>query len=298
MVPQFAEVELAGTDFAKAGYLGNLLAKARLTPAELDRAITAMAAIDSDFELRQALARAFDSQEFDEARFFRLLEVASTIESDFERGELLLPLVDRLPDSPAAHEAWLAAASKVGSDFELGRVLARALETELGDAAFTARVLATASERMGSDFELRQTMERSRKRWSEPLVAAAYLDGVEKLGFKMADVKILTATHAHGDHVAGLAALKRLTGAQMMMSEADAALLEDGGISDFRFGDGRTPSFEAVKVDRRLKDQDTIVLGGVGGSKGGIFFDPSVDIACRSRSGDRHDLAAVGELRD
>jgi metallo-beta-lactamase class B len=89
------------------------------------------------------------------------------------------------------------------------------------------------------------------------------VEGVEKLGFKMADVKILLATHAHGDHVAGLAELKRLTGAQMWMSEADAVLLEDGGISDFRFGDGRTPSFAAVKVDRRLKDQDTIALGGV-----------------------------------
>jgi metallo-beta-lactamase class B len=92
-----------------------------------------------------------------------------------------------------------------------------------------------------------------------PLIA----EGVEQLGFKMADVKILAATHAHGDHVAGLAELKRLTGAQMMMSEADSVLLEDGGISDFRFGDGRTPSFEAVKVDRRLKDKDAIALGGV-----------------------------------
>jgi metallo-beta-lactamase class B len=92
-----------------------------------------------------------------------------------------------------------------------------------------------------------------------PLIVA----GVEQLGFKLADVKILTATHAHGDHVAGLAELKRLTGAQLLMSEADAALLEDGGISDFRFGDPRNPSFEAVPVDRRLKDQDTIVLGGV-----------------------------------
>jgi metallo-beta-lactamase class B len=89
------------------------------------------------------------------------------------------------------------------------------------------------------------------------------VEGVEQLGFKMADVKILLATHAHGDHVAGLAELKRLTGARMMMSEADSVLLEDGGISDFRFGDGRTPSFEAVKVDRRLKNQDTIELGGV-----------------------------------
>jgi len=108
--------------------------------------------------------------------------------------------------------------------------------------------------------------------------------GVEQLGFDFDDVEILTATHAHGDHVAGLAELKRLTGAQMMMSEADAVLLEDGGVSDFRFGDGRTPSFDAVKVDRRLKDQDTIALGGVtltahhhpGHTKGAMSFTLTV----------------------
>jgi metallo-beta-lactamase class B len=87
--------------------------------------------------------------------------------------------------------------------------------------------------------------------------------GVEQLGFDFDDVEILLATHAHGDHVAGLAELKRLTGARMMMSEADAVLLEDGGVSDFRFGDPRNPSFEAVQVDRRLKDQDAVTLGGV-----------------------------------
>jgi metallo-beta-lactamase class B len=87
--------------------------------------------------------------------------------------------------------------------------------------------------------------------------------GVEQLGFDFDDVEILLATHAHGDHVAGLAELKRQTGARMLMSTADAVLLEDGGVSDFRFGDGRTPSFEAVQVDRRLDDQDTIELGGV-----------------------------------
>ena len=38
--------------------------------------------------------------------------------------------------------------------------------------------------------------------------------GVEQLGFEFDDVEILLATHAHGDHVAGLAELKRLTGAQ------------------------------------------------------------------------------------
>jgi metallo-beta-lactamase class B len=88
-------------------------------------------------------------------------------------------------------------------------------------------------------------------------------EGVEKLGFKMSDTKILLATHGHGDHVAALAELKKMTGAQMMMSEQDAVLLEDGGKSDFRFGDGVHQSFDPVKVDRRLKNGDKIKLGDV-----------------------------------
>ena len=87
--------------------------------------------------------------------------------------------------------------------------------------------------------------------------------GVEKLGFKFGEVKVLLATHAHGDHVAGLAELKRLTGARVMMMEPDAALLEDGGRSDFRFGDEPGTRFPPVAVDRRLRDRDTVVLGAV-----------------------------------
>jgi metallo-beta-lactamase class B len=77
--------------------------------------------------------------------------------------------------------------------------------------------------------------------------------GVEQLGFKFSDVKVLTATHGHFDHVAGLAELKRMTGAQVVMSERDAELLESGAKSDFRFGDDPAARFEPVKVDRRLK---------------------------------------------
>ena len=87
--------------------------------------------------------------------------------------------------------------------------------------------------------------------------------GIEQLGFKLSDVKILTATHGHFDHVAGLAELKRLTGARVMMSEPDAELLESGAKSDFRFGDDPGARFEPVPVDRKLKNGETIELGGV-----------------------------------
>lgn len=96
-------------------------------------------------------------------------------------------------------------------------------------------------------------------RETEPQIEA----GIKQLGFKLSDVKILTATHGHFDHVAALAELRRKTGAQVVMSDADADLLESGGKSDFRFGDDPTARFEPVKVDRRLRNGDRIELGGV-----------------------------------
>ncbi len=84
---------------------------------------------------------------------------------------------------------------------------------------------------------------------------------VAKLGFKMEDIKILLINHAHYDHCGGAAEIKKLTGARLFASPADATLLEDGGISDFRFG-GDKALFTPVKVDERLKDGQEIRLGG------------------------------------
>jgi metallo-beta-lactamase class B len=79
---------------------------------------------------------------------------------------------------------------------------------------------------------------------------------VEQLGFKISDTKILTATHGHFDHVAGMAALKKMTGAKLVISENDKELLESGGKADFRFGDTPGARFDPVK------DGETITLGG------------------------------------
>ena len=86
---------------------------------------------------------------------------------------------------------------------------------------------------------------------------------VEQLGFKLSDTKILTATHGHFDHVAGMAELKRMTGAKLIVSAQDKELLESGGKLDFRFGETPGARFEPVTVDGILKDSDTISLGGV-----------------------------------
>lgn len=86
---------------------------------------------------------------------------------------------------------------------------------------------------------------------------------VESLGFRFGDIRLLLATHGHWDHVGGMAAIKRLTGARMLMHEADVPVLEDGGNSDFRFfPKGRGTVYEPVRVDQRLEDGETVRLGG------------------------------------
>jgi metallo-beta-lactamase class B len=107
---------------------------------------------------------------------------------------------------------------------------------------------------------------------------------VEQLGFKLADTKILTATHGHFDHVAGFAELKRMTGARLIVSEPDKELFESGGKADFRFGDTPGARFEPVKVDSTFRDNDTISLGGTvltthhhpGHTKGATSFTVNV----------------------
>lgn len=90
---------------------------------------------------------------------------------------------------------------------------------------------------------------------------AGIRSNIEALGFRFSDIKLLLATHGHWDHVAGMAEIKRLTGARMLMHEDDAPMLEDGGNSDYRYVQGRGPIYEAVAVDQRLKDGDKVRLG-------------------------------------
>ncbi len=84
---------------------------------------------------------------------------------------------------------------------------------------------------------------------------------IAKLGFKVADVKYLLNSHAHYDHAAGLAELRRLTKAKLLVSEPDRDLLANGGKGDPNFGD-RFP-FEGVSADETFRDGKKIKVGGV-----------------------------------
>jgi metallo-beta-lactamase class B len=112
---------------------------------------------------------------------------------------------------------------------------------------------------------------------------------VEMLGFNYQDIKIILASHAHFDHAGGIAAVKKATGAKVMIGIRDADVLADGGNSDFDFG-GKGYMFAPVKADRWLKDRDTINFGGMhilvlahpGHTKGSLSFLVRVKDSARS----------------
>ena len=82
---------------------------------------------------------------------------------------------------------------------------------------------------------------------------------IEKLGFKLSDVKIILNSHAHFDHAGGIAELRRLTGAKFLASKQDAPQLERGGVGDPNFGD-KYP-FESIRPDETFDNGTNVSLG-------------------------------------
>jgi metallo-beta-lactamase class B len=81
---------------------------------------------------------------------------------------------------------------------------------------------------------------------------------VEALGFHMSDIKYMLASHAHFDHIQGHAVIQRMTGAQVVVMEADADAIEAGqDLSPLGF-----EGWEPVRVDSRIQDGESVTLGG------------------------------------
>jgi metallo-beta-lactamase class B len=91
-----------------------------------------------------------------------------------------------------------------------------------------------------------------------PMIKAS----IEKLGFKFEDTKILLISHAHWDHDAGSATIKKMTGAAYMVMDADVPVVESGGKADFQYGNSPAYLYQPAKVDRVLHDGDEVKLGG------------------------------------
>src|SRR5712692_1737437 len=132
-----------------------------------------------------------------------------------------------------------------------------------------------------------------------PLIRAS----VEKLGFKFSDVKILLISHAHWDHDAGSAMIKRLTGASYLVMDADVAVVESGGKTDFFYGNTPASLYPPAKVDRVLHDGDEVKLGNAvliahltpGHTKGCTTWTMKVSEAGKTyRAGKTYDVVIVG----
>ena len=88
---------------------------------------------------------------------------------------------------------------------------------------------------------------------------ALIVSNVEKLGFNVRDIRIMISSHAHWDHIEGHAAMKRVTGAQVVALGGDAVALQSGQ-DNSAIG---ARDWEPVTVDRVVEDGDTVTLGGM-----------------------------------
>jgi len=82
---------------------------------------------------------------------------------------------------------------------------------------------------------------------------------VEKLGFKMTDVKIILSSHAHGDHVEGTARLKEMTGAEVWVMKGDDQVVASGGKGQYKYAG----TWKPVKVSKVLQDGEIVKLGDI-----------------------------------
>ncbi|MDH3205503.1 MAG: subclass B3 metallo-beta-lactamase [Gemmatimonadota bacterium] len=83
------------------------------------------------------------------------------------------------------------------------------------------------------------------------------LASIRALGFDPADIRIQLASHAHFDHVGGLADMQQVTGADLVMSAADAAFVRQG--RNFGLNGG----YPAADVARTVGHLETVRLGDI-----------------------------------
>jgi metallo-beta-lactamase class B len=89
--------------------------------------------------------------------------------------------------------------------------------------------------------------------------APQILTNIRRVGFDPKQVKILLNTHGHLDHAGGLAQLKAATGAKLLVSGPDGALMKRGGKGDFGLGDAA--AYPPVKPDGAIRDGQKVKLG-------------------------------------
>ena len=80
---------------------------------------------------------------------------------------------------------------------------------------------------------------------------------MQELGLNPKDVKYILITHGHDDHYGGLKRMQAMTGAKVLMAEADWKLMED---TIRKEGEAAVTS-KLIPRDMIVKDGDTLKLG-------------------------------------
>lgn len=94
---------------------------------------------------------------------------------------------------------------------------------------------------------------------SAPLVMA----NIRTLGFRVEDIRLIVTTHAHFDHVGGVAALQRASGAPVAASPWSAAVLRGGRSIPGDPQYGIALDFPAVANVRGIADGDSLRVGPI-----------------------------------
>lgn len=97
--------------------------------------------------------------------------------------------------------------------------------------------------------------------------SAALIDAnIRKLGFDPLNISTILVSHAHFDHVGGVAALQRLSGAKVYSSPAAAVTLSSGTLQadDPQFLNGEeNTGFPAIKNVATVGNGDAVTVGNV-----------------------------------
>ncbi len=88
-------------------------------------------------------------------------------------------------------------------------------------------------------------------------------DNIRHLGFVPTEVRIHLHSHEHHDHVGGMARLQQLSGGRLLASAAAAEVFRTGAASGDDPQAGMHQPFPAARVDRIVKDGETVRLGNL-----------------------------------
>nr|ACS83721.1 Amo1 [uncultured bacterium AOAmox1] len=91
--------------------------------------------------------------------------------------------------------------------------------------------------------------------------ASVVAANIQALGYRLKDVKYILGSHSHEDHAGGIAALQKLTGAQVLVGAANVASMRSGvsPSTDPQFGS--LSNFAGAAKVRGVADGEVVKLG-------------------------------------